>query len=439
MARPGQAILGQRVQVISQPGIRKAALRYLTTVAAGLRPRNGRPARRQPDHLRRVPGRRPLGDPQPDPAHPRPHRRIPGPQPQTALAGPGRPRPARRPVRQQADRNRPALFPRRPDPVGLNGRPHGCWSLPTSPAGQAAAPRPAPDTDLMTAISRLADPLARTRLTLLRGTGIRLGDLLDLELHCVWYSASHGSRLKVPLGKLATARRSHPGCPRRMDRPAWPAAGTAAAEPGSRLPVHRTRPPPVGLPAPGRTPPGRRSRRPAWHATCSAKRPPSMRVDGILTARSIIIKAARPIVLPVGVPDFALSGEDITVQVTPSEPTRHANGTIAAAIDGLAPGAHTIDVTGPRRCHHSRPPAATSSSGKPQYGASPTRCRHGHHARHPASAIHALGGNRRAAAVHWPVLRKARAASVMPNTCPNSLQPMPGQHVPPVQRSSAFR
>ena len=40
MARPGQAILGQRVQVISQPGIRKAALRYLTTVAAG-RPRNG--------------------------------------------------------------------------------------------------------------------------------------------------------------------------------------------------------------------------------------------------------------------------------------------------------------------------------------------------------------------------------------------------------------
>jgi hypothetical protein len=190
----------------------------------------------------------------------------------------------------------------------------------------------------MTAISRLADPFARTRLTLLRGTGIRLGDLLDLELHCVWYSASHGSRLKVPLGKLATARRSHPGCPRRMDRPAWPAAGTAAAEPASRLPVHRTRPPPVGLPAPGRrTPPGRRSRRPAWHATCSAKRPPSMRVDGILTARSIIIKAARPIVLRVGVPDFALSGEDITVQVTPSEPTRHTNGTMAAAIEASPP------------------------------------------------------------------------------------------------------
>ncbi len=36
-ARPGQATLDQRVQAISQPEIRKAALRYLTTVAATLR------------------------------------------------------------------------------------------------------------------------------------------------------------------------------------------------------------------------------------------------------------------------------------------------------------------------------------------------------------------------------------------------------------------
>jgi integrase len=43
-------------------------------------------------------------------------------------------------------------------------------------------------------------------LTLLRGTGIRLGELLDLELDCVWDSPSHGSWLKVPLGKLATER-----------------------------------------------------------------------------------------------------------------------------------------------------------------------------------------------------------------------------------------
>ena len=307
------------------------------------------------------------------------------------------------------------------------------------PAGQVAAPRPAPDTDLMTAISRLADRSPHPGCRLLRGTGIRLGDLLDLELHCVWYSASHGSRLKVPLGKLATARRSRPGCPRRMDRPAWPAAGTAAAEPGSRLPVHRTRPPPVGLPAPGRTPPGRRSRPPAWHATCSAKRPPSMRVDGILTARSIIIKAARPIVLPVGVPDFALSGEDITVQVTPSEPTRHANHRDHSRGDRWPrPGAHPSmsrdrgDVTiRARQQRHPRleAPIRCITDPVPPRTPCPAPCE-----RYPRS-----GGNRRAAAVHWPVLRKARAASVMPNTCPNSLQPMPGQHVPPVQRSSAFR
>ena len=37
-ARPGQATIAQRVQVISQPGVRAAALRYLTTVAATLRP-----------------------------------------------------------------------------------------------------------------------------------------------------------------------------------------------------------------------------------------------------------------------------------------------------------------------------------------------------------------------------------------------------------------
>jgi len=91
-------------------------------------------------------------------------------------------------------------------------------------------------------------------------------------------------------------------------------------------------------------------------------------VEGILTARSIIIKAAKPIPLRVAAPDFALRGEEITVHVTPSEPTRHAihltvrsetgilieartlrpsTGTVSATIDGLAPGAYTIDVTGP--------------------------------------------------------------------------------------------
>jgi len=60
----------------------------------------------------------------------------------------------------------------------------------------------------MAAIGGLADPFARIGLTLLRGTGIRLGELLDLELDCVWDTGSHGSWLKVPLGKLGTERQT---------------------------------------------------------------------------------------------------------------------------------------------------------------------------------------------------------------------------------------
>jgi 8-oxo-dGTP pyrophosphatase MutT (NUDIX family) len=58
----------------------------------------------------------------------------------------------------------------------------------------------------MAAVGELADPFARAGLTVPRGTGIRLGELLDLELDCIWDSASHGSWLKVPLGKLSTER-----------------------------------------------------------------------------------------------------------------------------------------------------------------------------------------------------------------------------------------
>ncbi len=62
------------------------------------------------------------------------------------------------------------------------------------------------DRDLMAAVAELADPFARHGLTILRGTGLRLGELLDLELDCLLDFASHGSWLKVPLGKLATER-----------------------------------------------------------------------------------------------------------------------------------------------------------------------------------------------------------------------------------------
>jgi site-specific recombinase XerD len=62
------------------------------------------------------------------------------------------------------------------------------------------------DRDLMAAVADLADPFARHGLTILRGTGLRLGELLDLELDCLLDFASHGSWLKVPLGKLGTER-----------------------------------------------------------------------------------------------------------------------------------------------------------------------------------------------------------------------------------------
>jgi hypothetical protein len=88
-------------------------------------------------------------------------------------------------------------------------------------------------------------------------------------------------------------------------------------------------------------------------------------LEGILTASSIIIKAAKPVALRVDAPDLALAGQAITIHVTPAEATRHAirlavtseTGTLVEArrirpsagpvtIDGLAPGAYTIDVAG---------------------------------------------------------------------------------------------
>jgi len=62
------------------------------------------------------------------------------------------------------------------------------------------------DAALMEAISRHPDPLARAGLAIMRGTGLRIGELLDLELDCVIDYGTTGSWLRVPLGKLATER-----------------------------------------------------------------------------------------------------------------------------------------------------------------------------------------------------------------------------------------
>lgn len=59
---------------------------------------------------------------------------------------------------------------------------------------------------LMTAIRTLSDPFQRYPLEILRATGLRIGELLNLELDCVHQVPGQGAWLKVPLGKLRTER-----------------------------------------------------------------------------------------------------------------------------------------------------------------------------------------------------------------------------------------
>jgi integrase len=62
------------------------------------------------------------------------------------------------------------------------------------------------DTALMTAVGGLEDRFARVAITVLRHTGLRVGELLDLELgHLVDYGRN-GTWLRVPLGKLHNER-----------------------------------------------------------------------------------------------------------------------------------------------------------------------------------------------------------------------------------------
>jgi hypothetical protein len=45
----------------------------------------------------------------------------------------------------------------------------------------------------MAAAAGLADPFARHGLAILRGTGMRLGELLDFELDCPWVFGGRGT------------------------------------------------------------------------------------------------------------------------------------------------------------------------------------------------------------------------------------------------------
>jgi site-specific recombinase XerD len=87
------------------------------------------------------------------------------------------------------------------------------------PLPRALAPNV--DRDLMAAVAGLADPFARYGLAILRGTGMRLGELLDLELDCLWDFGSNGTWVKVPLGKLGTERTVPLDEPTLADFDAW--------------------------------------------------------------------------------------------------------------------------------------------------------------------------------------------------------------------------
>jgi integrase len=77
--------------------------------------------------------------------------------------------------------------------------------LPRLPEALPRALPPEDDTALMAAIGRL-DPFVRTGLVLLRATGMRVGELLDLELDCLIDFAGHGTWIRVPVGKLGNER-----------------------------------------------------------------------------------------------------------------------------------------------------------------------------------------------------------------------------------------
>lgn len=62
------------------------------------------------------------------------------------------------------------------------------------------------DSRLVRALEASPSRLRAGALLLLRATGLRIGELVDLELDCVHEVPGQGAWLKVPLGKLATER-----------------------------------------------------------------------------------------------------------------------------------------------------------------------------------------------------------------------------------------
>ena len=94
------------------------------------------------------------------------------------------------------------------------------WGWPEAPARRLVFPRDAPklphplprylppdqERALLAALEASPHRLRADALLLLRATGMRIGELTDLELDCVHEVPGSGAWLKIPLGKLLTER-----------------------------------------------------------------------------------------------------------------------------------------------------------------------------------------------------------------------------------------
>ena len=78
--------------------------------------------------------------------------------------------------------------------------------IPRMPEAMPRALPPDVDRAVMAAVDHLEDRFARAGIGLLRATGMRVGELLDLELACIVDFGDRGTWLRVPVGKLGTER-----------------------------------------------------------------------------------------------------------------------------------------------------------------------------------------------------------------------------------------
>lgn len=78
--------------------------------------------------------------------------------------------------------------------------------IPRQPDSLPRALPPDVDTAVMAAVGGLDDRFARVGITVLRHTGLRIGELLDLELEDLVDYGAKGTWLRVPLGKLNNER-----------------------------------------------------------------------------------------------------------------------------------------------------------------------------------------------------------------------------------------